>query len=98
MKTFSDKYKTKNFEDLKGKEIEIEKLKRFIKKFPEKKVLILNGPSGIGKTSLAYALASELDSEIIELNASDLRNSEQIGKIIGQASQQKSLFHNNIAI
>jgi replication factor C large subunit len=95
MPPLTEKYKPKNFADVKGREIEIERLEAFIKKFPKKKAIILQGPAGSGKTSLAYALASKLDAEILELNASDLRNKEQIANIIGKASQQQSLFAKN---
>ena len=94
MKTLCDKYKPACFADIKGQNEAIQKIKNFMQKFPQKKVLILQGPSGTGKTSLAYALASETKSEILEINASDLRNSEQIKTIIGHASQQQSLFGN----
>ncbi len=59
---------------------------------PVKKPLLIHGPTGVGKTSSAYALAKEKNLEIIELNSSDLRNKENIKKIIGIASQQQSLF------
>jgi len=88
----TDKYRPEKFEDIKGQCIAIERLKRFIQRFPEKKALILSGPPGCGKTCLAHVLAKETDSEILELNASDLRNREEIQKILGQASQQRSLF------
>lgn len=58
----------------------------------KKKSLLIHGPAGVGKTATAYALAKEKDLEIIELNASDLRNKERIKNIIGEASQQQSLF------
>ncbi len=59
---------------------------------PRKKSLLIHGPTGVGKTSSAYALAKEKNLEIIELNASNLRNKERIKNIIGIASQQQSLF------
>ncbi|MBI2629545.1 replication factor C large subunit [Candidatus Pacearchaeota archaeon] len=90
-----EKYKAGCFIDIKGQDFNIEKLKYFIKNFPQKKAIILHGPPGTGKTSLAYALALELKSEILELNASDLRNKEKINQIIGEASQQSSLFAKN---
>jgi len=93
--TLTEKYRPKNLNEIKGQNIAIEKLLIFIKNFPEKKALILSGPAGIGKSSLAYALANETNSEIIELNASDLRNKEQVARIIGQASKQQSLFKKN---
>ncbi len=90
--TLIKKYKAICFEDIKGREPAIQRIRLFIKNFPKKKAIILNGPVGTGKTSLAYAMASETNSEIIEINASDLRNSEQIKNTIGQASQQQSFF------
>lgn len=95
MTTLCDKYKARCFADVKGQQAAIEKINFFMKNFPKKKALILSGPAGSGKTSLAYSLASETDSEILELNASDLRNEEQIKKIIGHASQQSSLYKKN---
>jgi replication factor C large subunit len=87
-----EKYRTKAFSDIKGQELAIDKVKVFLKTFPKKKAVVLHGPPGVGKTSLAYAIASETDSEILELNASDLRNKEKIAQIVGPASQQRSLF------
>lgn len=93
MITLCEKYRASCFADIKGQEIVIEKLKAFVRRFPlGKKSIILYGPAGTGKTSLAYALASETKSEILELNASDLRNKEQIEKILKPASEQTSLF------
>lgn len=88
-----DKYKTKCLADIAGQEIAIEKINHFMKNFPEKKAILLHGSPGTGKTSLAYALAYELKAEILELNASDLRNQDKIEKIIGEASKQQSLFN-----
>lgn len=87
-----EKYRASCFADVKGQEFAIEKVKVFLKQFPKKKSLVLHGPPGTGKTSLAYALASEIDVEILELNASDLRDKEKINQIIGPASLSQSLF------
>lgn len=92
MTTLCEKYRAHCFLDIKGQDLAIEKLKAFIKRFPiGKKSIILHGPTGTGKTSLAYALAFATSSEILELNASDLRNREQIEKILKPASEQQSL-------
>jgi replication factor C large subunit len=89
---FSEKYRFKSFSEFKGQGLAIENVKIFLNSFPKKKSLILYGTPGVGKTSLAYAIALENDAEILELNASDLRNKEKINMIIGPAIQQKSLF------
>lgn len=87
-----EKYRAFCFADIKGQDFAIDKLKAFLKNFPKKNAVILHGAAGIGKTSLAYATAAELSSEIIELNASDLRNKDQIAKIIRPAIEQRPLF------
>ena len=92
---WTEKYRASCFADFKGQEFAIDKLKVFVRAFPRKKALVLHGPPGTGKTSLAYALAAELNAEIIELNASDLRNREQISKIVRTAAQQMPLFKKN---
>jgi len=93
-----DKYKPKTFADIKGQHIAISKIRLFVKSFPAKKAAILYGPAGSGKTSIAYALANELKAEIIELNASDLRNRINLNNIVGNSSQQQSLFNKNKVI
>ena len=90
-----EKYRAKCFADVRGQELAIDKVKIFLKSFPKKKAVVLHGPAGVGKTSLAYAIASEIDAEILELNASDFRNKMNIAGIIGPASQQMSLFRKN---
>jgi replication factor C large subunit len=91
----TEKYKPNSFKEILGQDFAILKIQEFIKNFPKKKALILHGSAGTGKTTLVYVLAKETDSEILEINASDLRNREQIKKILGNASQQVSLFEKN---
>tara|TARA_Y100000310_G_C20695767_1_gene825596 strand:- start:1646 stop:2845 length:1200 start_codon:yes stop_codon:yes gene_type:complete len=90
-----EKHRAGCFVDVRGQELAIDKIKIFLKSFPQKKSVILHGAPGTGKTSLAYAIAFELDAEILELNASDLRNKKKVAEIIGNAAQQKSLFKKN---
>lgn len=87
-----EKYRAQCFKDIKGQDLAIDKINVFLKTFPKKRAIALHGPPGVGKTSLAYAVACEMDAEILELNASDLRNKAKISEIIGPASQQRSLF------
>lgn len=90
---WTEKYRALKFEDIKGQDLAISEIKSFFKKFPEdKKAIILHGPAGVGKTSLAHVVKNELDLEIFELNASDFRNKEQLEAKLKPASEQKSLF------
>ena len=48
---------------------------------PVKKVAVLIGPPGVGKTSAALALANEFSWDVVEMNASDHRNADAIKAI-----------------
>jgi len=56
------------------------------------KALLLYGPAGTGKTSCVQAIASELDCELIELNASEDRSASDIESKAFSAATQASLF------
>jgi len=87
-----EKYRVTCFADVKGQDTAIASIQAFFKNFPLKKAILLHGPAGTGKTSLAYALAQERELEIFELNASDLRNKEKLEEVMKPATQQQSLF------
>ncbi len=88
---WTEKYRPKFFGDIKGQNLAVEKIREFIKKPDLKEALILHGPPGTGKTALAYVTANEINAEIFELNASDLRNKEKMKEILRPAIEQKSL-------
>lgn len=54
--------------------------------------MLLYGPAGTGKTTAVHALARDLAYDLLEVNASDTRNSAAINEIVGAAAQQQSLF------
>ncbi|MBS3121691.1 replication factor C large subunit [Candidatus Woesearchaeota archaeon] len=88
------KYQPTSTKDVVGQDNSISAIRNFIKNFKtqRKKAILIYGSSGVGKTCSVYALANELNLEIIEVNASDFRNAELINQTIGQASKQMSLF------
>src|SRR3989344_2884547 len=86
----TEKYRPKKLTGIKGHEKSLQDLKKNVQR---KKPVIIYGPIGNGKTSSIYALANELNYEVLEINASDVRNKEKIESVIGSALNQQSLFH-----
>lgn len=56
------------------------------------KPLLLYGPPGVGKTCLAHAIASEMEWELLETNASNLRTKAEVARVVGAASSMAGLF------
>lgn len=101
MKNWVEKHRPKSFLEIKGQKEALEKVKSFITSFnlkkisknkTQKKAIVLYGGPGIGKTTLAHVVAKETNSEIFELNASDLRNKTKLEETLKPAIEQKSLI------
>jgi replication factor C large subunit len=88
-----EKYRPKTLNEVEGQDKAINEVKLFVEKYKKGKAVLLYGKTGTGKTCSIYALAKELNLEILELNASDFRNKENINLIVGQSSKQMSLFN-----
>ncbi|MCB9362734.1 replication factor C large subunit [Candidatus Woesearchaeota archaeon] len=88
------KYAPSSSSEVVGQNKAIEEMKAFIQDFSKqkKKSMILYGDSGSGKTSSVYAVAHELELEVIEVNASDFRTKDLINERLGKALGQMSLF------
>jgi len=56
------------------------------------KPLLLYGPTGTGKTTLALLAAKYFQWELFELNASDFRTKDVIDRVVGAASQGASFL------
>jgi len=94
MKPFIHKYRPKKVAGIFGQNKGIDELRGFVRNFGAgKKSVLVYGPTGSGKTCAVHAIANELNYEVIEVNASDVRNKEEIEKVLGSASQQMSLFN-----
>lgn len=94
MKQLVEKYRPKTLKEVIGHDRALSELKNFVDtiKKQKNKAVILYGPTGNGKTSAVYALANDIDYEIIELNASDFRNKSAIESIVKNSIEQSSLF------
>lgn len=90
---WTEKYRPVYFIDIEGQKLAVEKVREFLRRFGKKeRAIILYGPPGTGKTALAYVAAKDTNSEIFELNASDLRNREKLDAILRPATEQKPLI------
>jgi len=86
------KYKPQKLSDIPQQGVS--ELQGFVETFSKqkKKALIIYGPTGSCKTVAVHLLARHLNKELIEVNASDFRNEEQIELKVGNALKQQSLF------
>jgi DNA polymerase III delta prime subunit len=51
---------------------------------PPQPILLLHGTAGIGKTTLAHIIFNKWDYDVIEINASDLRNKKHVRDLLGK--------------
>ncbi len=99
MKNWSEFYRPRKLSEVIGQENAIEKLENYLRNFPlKKKAVILNGPPGTGKTTLAHVLAYDMEYELYELNASDMRNKSSLNERLKPVLEQKSLFESGKVI
>lgn len=95
---WSEKYRPKIIEDLLITNENLSKVHIWIKGFIKKKdpnisnCLFLYGPPGCGKTSLAYIILNKYKYDIIELNASELRNKKNIKDQFEDILQKKNIL------
>ena len=63
-----------------------------IKLPPEKAAVLLEGPPGIGKTSIVYALAHDLNMDVVETNASDTRTRDTLEKKLKETVKSRGIM------
>ncbi len=89
------KYAPKKLAQIIGNSEKIEHIRQWMLHWlsgKKRKPLLLYGPPGTGKTSVAYALKEEYDLDIVEMNASELRNRARVERVLGQSALAGSLF------
>jgi replication factor C large subunit len=92
-----EKYRPANTSEVVGQAGSVKAILDFVQNFKQQpeKAILLTGPVGSGKTSIAIAVAEELGYELIQMNASDYRKKDQIEAKIGCACNQQSLIPSN---
>ncbi len=95
---WTERYRPISESHLEGNESQRRKIRDWLSEWqdgmPRKKALLLVGPPGVGKTTVARAIAQDMNWSVIELNASDARNAAAIRKAATQGATHRSLFHN----
>ncbi len=90
---WTEKYRPKTLEEVVASKDVISKVLEWAKKWQNGpwKPLLLAGPPGVGKTSLAMALANTMKWEFVEMNASDQRNWQIINRIVGEGAFNETI-------
>ncbi|HEY5735036.1 MAG TPA: AAA family ATPase [Nitrosopumilus sp.] len=80
---WSEKYRPKIISDMVGNEEARAAITEWFVKWKKgTKPLLLVGPPGIGKTTIAYLVAKQFGYDMIGLNASDVRSKSRINEIL----------------
>ena len=82
MELWSEKYRPRTIDDLVLGDKTINSVKQWLSDYANKKTdkraMIFTGPPGLGKTSFAHIILSELGYSVAEFNASDIRSKSQV--------------------
>lgn len=101
-KPWVEKYRPKITKEMVGFKKNIAVIKSFLNNFASKsklgnlttkdKAILLEGPPGVGKTTVVYAIAKDLGYTVIEMNASDVRTEGAIKKKLSETVSSKNLM------
>ena len=89
-----EKYRPEHLIDFVGNRKAIQELEYWLKTWNQqkKKVILLAGPAGVGKTSVVYYLIKKYKYEFVEINASDKRNKKAVELLVGKSSTEGTVL------
>ena len=92
MADWTERYRPSTLSEVRGNDKARDAFAEWARSWDDhREAVILHGSPGIGKTSAAHALASDLDWETVELNASDQRTADVIERFAGRAARNATL-------
>jgi replication factor C large subunit len=98
---WTERHRPRSEQLLEGNEVQRRKIRAWLDEWqsgvPKKKAILLVGPPGVGKTTVARAVAEDMGWNVVELNASDDRNAAAIRKAATSGAVHRSLFHDPTA-
>ncbi|MGI0066605.1 MAG: AAA family ATPase [Nitrosotalea sp.] len=94
---WSEKYRPKNLLEMIGNEEAKESFVKWLGKWIKgTKPLLLVGPPGIGKTTMAVLGTKQFGYDLISMNASDVRSKQKIQEILNPILGNRSLLGNQM--
>ena len=66
--------------------------KKLVKLSPNKVAILMEGPPGVGKTSIVYALANDLNMDVLETNASDVRTKKTLESKLNETVKSRGIM------
>ncbi|WP_313691031.1 replication factor C large subunit [Halorarum halobium] len=92
MVDWTETYRPRSLSELRGNDKAVDAFREWATSWDDHgEAVVLHGSPGIGKTSAAHALASDMGWETVELNASDKRTADVIERYAGRAANNATL-------